>query len=181
MTPNKNHAERSPKRNANGKKATSGSDERSQRSAKLVRACGNRDLPPKHQAFVNYYLQYGEGKRAATLAGYAEKWSDHRASMLLINPKVRAAIEAGRRVLQARHEITIDNMVAQFDSDREFAFATNNATAAVRASELKAKLAGLLIERKDVRAVGGFQVVIQGLTDDANSGPIEEIDGSGAE
>ena len=43
-------------------------------------------------------------------------------------------------------------MVAQFDQDRLFAIKTENASAATRASELKARLMGLMQDKPDMRA-----------------------------
>ena len=57
-------------------------------------------------------------------------------------------------------------MIPQFDEDRPFAFEIKNATAAVRASELKAKLTGLLVDRVDQRNVGQLRVEIVRLSED---------------
>jgi len=113
----------------------------------------------KKARFVEAYLECGEGARAARMAGYSQKAAKEQAWRLLnVDAKVMAAIEQGRQALRERNEITVDAMVQQFDQDREFAVETKNATAAVRASELKAKLAGLLVDRVKQRTVGGLKI-----------------------
>jgi hypothetical protein len=57
-------------------------------------------------------------------------------------------------------EVTTQSMLEQFDADRAFGVSTKNATAAVRASEFKAQLAGVLIDRQDIRAVLGIKVEV---------------------
>ena len=119
----------------------------------------------RKRRFVECYFEHGrDGAKAAREAGYAVKAARQSAYALLHeDPLVKHAIAEREAEIQEQHRITVDDMVKQFDEDREFAVETQNATAAVRASELKAKLAGLLVDRRDVRAVGGFMVRIEGV------------------
>ncbi len=130
----------------------------------------------KKEAFVQAYLECGNGAEAARRAGYSVRAAKKVASELLRHdPLVADAVEEGRKALQERNEITVDSMIRQFDEDRHFAVETQNATAAVRASELKAKLTGLLVDRRDVRMAAGFKVIIEGLDAEGDRGPF--IDG----
>jgi hypothetical protein len=65
-------------------------------------------------------------------------------------------------------------MFAELGRGMEFAIATENATAFVRAVELRGKLTGILVDRIDARvAVGGFVLNVHGLNADrslANEG-----------
>lgn len=127
----------------------------------------------RKEAFVQAYLECGNGAEAARRAGYSERAAKKVASELLRHdPLVIQAVEDGRRALQERNQITVDSMIRQFDEDRAFAVRTENATAAVRASELKAKLAGLLVDRRDVRMAAGFKVIIEGLDADEDRGAL---------
>ena len=74
------------------------------------------------------------------------------------DPLVKTAVEEGRQALRERNEITVDDMIERFDADHDFAIESGNANAAVRASELKAKLAGLLVDRIDARTLGSFKI-----------------------
>ena len=56
------------------------------------------------------------------------------------------------------------HLAEQFEQDRAFAISTKNATAAVRASEMLAKLGGLMVDRKDHRVLGQYHVIIEGLS-----------------
>ncbi len=49
-------------------------------------------------------------------------------------------------------------MIERFDEDHAFAIESGNANAAVRASEMKAKLAGLLVDRVDARTLGALKI-----------------------
>lgn len=121
-------------------------------------------LKGRKATFVQHYLRVGNGAEAARLAGYSPRCARERASTLLNrDPAVKAAVEAGRQAMEDRNKFTIDHMVQQLDSDRAFAIETKNATAAVRASELKAKLFGMMVDRHDVRTVGSFAIVIEGI------------------
>lgn len=123
----------------------------------------------RKEMFVSGILEGKNGAEAAIAAGYCPSnpgHAKHRAYDLLHNdPWVIAELDKRREAMRRANAITVDSMFQQLDEDRAFAIETSNATAAVRASELKAKLAGLLVERRDTRMVGGFNISIQGLSD----------------
>ena len=106
---------------------------------------------PRRQAFVEQYLLTGNASLAAQRAGYRGTGIRTTARKLLRNPEVVQAIEAGRKALAERNAFTVDRAMSQLRDDRQFAVETRNATAAVRASELMAKMAGHLVDRIDAR------------------------------
>jgi phage terminase small subunit len=125
-----------------------------------------RRLKGRQARFVDEYLKCGIGQRAAIAAGYSPRsahWQSRR--LLNENPGVMRAIAEGQAELRELAVVSSATMLAQFDEDRQFAIETKNATAAVRASELKAKLAGLMIERVDQRSVGQLRVEVVRFSD----------------
>jgi phage terminase small subunit len=113
---------------------------------------------PRRQRFVEHYLLCGVAALAAQRAGYRNRRIRQTAHWLLHLPDIAAAIEAGRKALAERASFTFDRAMEQLRADRDFAIKTENATAAVRASELMAKMSGHLVERVDARVATGFIV-----------------------
>lgn len=112
---------------------------------------------PKWQTFVSLYCS-GIGLLAASqAAGYRSP--DHPRK-LLKTPQVVAALAAVRAEMAKRAEYSMDRFVSEIDEAAEFAIKTENATALVRARELKAKALGLLVERIDARVAIGFSVAL---------------------
>ena len=124
-----------------------------------------KELTPRQLQFVNAYLKNGgNGAAAAVEAGYSKGNSRHRAYELLNeNEAVKKAIDEARTKLREATQYTAEKAMAAADDAFLMAELTKNAMAMVKATELKAKLCGLLIERHDVRTIGKFQINIQGL------------------
>jgi phage terminase small subunit len=119
---------------------------------------GEKRLSAKKLKYADMILQGHSGAEAARLAGYAERHARGTAYRLSKDPALSALIAERRNEIAERNAITVDSMLEQLSDDRQFAKETGNATAAVRATELTAKLAGLLIERRDVRGLHGIKV-----------------------
>jgi hypothetical protein len=113
---------------------------------------------PKWQSFVEHYLLTGNGTLAAKRAGYSVRDFRGIAGRLLRRPEVAAAVAEGRRALAEHASFSFDKAMQQLRDDRDFAIKTENATAAVRASELMAKMSGFLVERVDARVAMGFSL-----------------------
>jgi hypothetical protein len=104
------------------------------------------DLPERQERFCRQYMLYGQGARAAVHAGYSPDSAASQASRLLRNDKIR------RRLAELRGDLRRD-----FNYDRDLAMARLEAlyrhslekgrfATAIRATELQARLAGLLAD-----------------------------------
>lgn len=129
----------------------------------------------RKRLFVENVCQGMSNTDAARAAGYSER-SAKRVATKLVNHDTFVVAELKRRraELAERTGVTVEAMTARLDQDWEFARETGNATAAVRASELKAKLHGLLVDRIDQRMVAGFTIQVSGIERD----PPRTIDGA---
>lgn len=104
--------------------------------------------------FVAEYLANGgNGYRAALLAGYSQPSARNTAWRLTNrDEKVKAAIAKGRAAIAEATAYKFDNAMQELAEGMEFARKTENATAFVRAAELRAKMNGHLVERREVQA-----------------------------
>ena len=68
-----------------------------------------------------------------------------------LNDELDLAAEAGRARAVEAHAVTIETLLGEAEAARLLAMAMGMPSGAVRAIELKAKLAGLLIERRGVK------------------------------
>lgn len=116
------------------------------------------DLSEREQKFVRELLRVGNQSEAERLAGYP----DGSAGQLMKRPLIQAALAKGREIVQKKLSYGLEQAMEQAQEAYEFALQTDNANAAVKAAELRAKLNGLLVEKIDVRQ-SGFQLVIKGF------------------
>jgi phage terminase small subunit len=115
---------------------------------------------PKWQRFVAAYCSGATMSAAVQTAGYSSASPKQYASKLLARPAIAAAVATVRQALAERAAFTMDKAMAQLREDREFAIRTENAAAAVRASELMARMSGHLVDRIDARVAVGFSVAL---------------------
>lgn len=129
-------------------------------------------LTPRQQAFVEAYARpstvNGQGAlnaaAAARAAGYSHRRADSTAHQLLKIPKVAAAVAAIRAEVAERAGYTVERCMRELEKGMTFALSTENASAYVRAVELRGKLAGLIVDRMDARLlVGQFSITVEGL------------------
>ena len=73
-----------------------------------------------------------------------------KACNLLKKEKVRSQVDALRADHRERHAVTVDSLTAQLDRDHELAHKNKQAGAAVSATMGKAKLHGLLVDKREV-------------------------------
>ena len=104
------------------------------------------------------YLKTGIGLDQPLLPYPANRAAGQAWRLLHQDAAVMQAVADAHGELMERTQVTAESTVAQFDEDRAFAVTTKNATAAVRASELKAKLCGLLVDRIDQRTAGALRI-----------------------
>ena len=58
--------------------------------------------------------------------------------------------------MATRNRITVDSLIEELDADRDLARALEQPSAAIAAVQLKARLSGLLVDRKETGAPGDF-------------------------
>jgi phage terminase small subunit len=106
------------------------------------------NLTAKQENFCLAYLETGNASEAYRKAGYSPKMSDatvHEAACrLLKNSKVVARLQELRKPIMDRHNITIDDLIAELDENRMAALTaeTVQSSAATAATMAKAKLLG---------------------------------------
>jgi len=111
-----------------------------------------KKLDPRKSIFISEILTGKNGAEAARAAGIEKKNAARQANRWQKDPEVAEEIERGLAAIREGSAVTAETMIRQLDCDRQFAIKTENASAATRASELKAKLVGLMIDRRDTRA-----------------------------
>jgi phage terminase small subunit len=112
-------------------------------------------LTRRQALFVAAVLKGTPGTQAAIEAGYSRKCAGDAANRLTNEvPAVREALKAGQELVRAEAQVTAVTMIHQADEDRQFAMENRNPMAAVKSSELKAKLAGLLIDKIESKSMG---------------------------
>ena len=126
-------------------------------------------LPTERQRrYVLEYMLPTDGRlnatQAALRAGFPVSTARSYARRLSKDPRIKAAIVAKHAELAAANAYTQEKCVAELDDAMDFAKRTSNASAFVRAIELKGKLHGYIVDRVDARiAVGTFQINVHGL------------------
>ena len=122
-------------------------------------------LTPKQEAFCYGYIETGNASGAYRAAYNAEKMKPEsvavQAAKMLASPKIALKIDALRAELRQRHEITVDDLVAELEEARKLAFETEKAAAAVQATMGKAKLLGLVIEKQETNVVQPPKIIVE--------------------
>ena len=125
---------------------------------------------PRHEKFARLvWLADAKGYRrglAYQAAGYRAKLdlsapekshsADAAAHRLFKNVQVKRRIEELATMAAKRHEITQDTLLEELEQARQSALANNQAGAAVQASMGKAKLCGMIVERKETGKPSDF-------------------------
>lgn len=98
----------------------------------------------KHLLFIQNYLIDGNGTQAYLKAypGVTYETAYVNASKLLRNPKVKEAVEAGKKELRDKMLITKEDLIKDL-IDIKNAQKTDNAQAAIKAIEVISKMLGL--------------------------------------
>lgn len=110
-------------------------------------------LNPRQHKFVRAIIKGATQSEAYKAAGYKAKGrnvAETNASRLLKDDRIKRALEAARALPMAAAAYTIDTIVAELEEARQGAQADGQWAAAVAASGMKARVLGLLIERKQV-------------------------------
>lgn len=114
---------------------------------------------PRRERFCHLFVKCGVATTAYARAGYTIGPYHSVAtngSRLLKNADVKARIEELRRHMTARTAVTVQSLAEELDEARALALRTEQPSAAVQASTVKAKLFGHLVDRKEVGKPGDF-------------------------
>lgn len=118
----------------------------------------------RQSQFVQAYLETGNATQAAKMAGYSEKTANEQGCRLLAKSNIADAISEARSKLARNTETTLEGLVADCIQVQELALEGTPAmdrygnptgqiirqlSAAKSAIELRAKLTGFLIERRE--------------------------------
>lgn len=110
-------------------------------------------LTPKREAFAQAYIETGNASEAYRRSFNAQNMKpetiNREAKALLDHPKVSTRIAELRAKTVERHEIAVDDLIAELDEARTIALSceTPQTSAAVSATTAKAKLLGLMVEK----------------------------------
>lgn len=115
---------------------------------------------PRHERFAREFMRCGVASQAYELAGYqsaSRNALDAHASRLVRHGKVKARLEELHNMTAKRHEITVDTLLADLETDRALAHCEGQGSAAVQATMAKARLLGLIVDRKETGKPGEFE------------------------
>lgn len=115
---------------------------------------------PRHERFVREYIKHGVASKAYELAGFESTTSGSaraKASRLLTHANVKRRLAEHHNMTLKRHEITVDTLLADLESDRALAHCEGQGSAAVQATMAKARLLGLIVDRKETGKPGEFE------------------------
>jgi len=122
-------------------------------------------LSDEERSFVRAFVEQPVATKAYLTIhpGASSKDTKNGAAKFMARHGVKSAIALGRREVAqtVAQAAKYDRQAAFHELDRAIGFAeqTDNATAMVRAVELRARLTGVLIDRQEVKQ-SGFQLVI---------------------
>ena len=119
-------------------------------------------LTYRQRRFCEEYVLDFDGAKAAVRAGYAPKWPDRQAHMLMQNKGVVRYIDH----LQVSKESKIASVTPEYVIQRAIALIDmaeqgKNVSAALRGLELLARHLGMFIERKEISGPDGGAIEIE--------------------
>lgn len=120
---------------------------------------------PRHERFAQGLHKLGNARQAYREAGYHAKQGatprqsaplDRCATRLSKHVQVKQRLSELTAMATKRHEITVDSLLEDLEADRSLAHAEGQSGAAVGATMAKARLLGLIVDRKESGAPGEF-------------------------
>jgi len=109
---------------------------------------------PRHEKFVQALFEGKPANKAYEEAGYC--YHEGNAIRLRSNEKVQARLAELQAKFASEKEITIGSLLAELEECRAKATDLKQLSAAIKAIELKAKLAGVMVEKVEVGGPGSF-------------------------
>jgi hypothetical protein len=114
----------------------------------------------RHEKFIREYVACDFNGAEA----YRRVYPRHRrdiakvsASRLLTSANLQRRLREIQAVIIKRADITVDRILTEYEDARQLAIAQEKPEAMLNASEKKAKLVGLLVDRREVGNVGDFE------------------------
>lgn len=124
-------------------------------------------LTPKQEAFACAYVETGNASEAYRRAYDAENMKPEsvwrKACELFDNGKVTARVDELQAAAAERCIVTVASLTQELEEARALALQEAQASAAVSASMGKAKLHGLIVEKRDLRSSDGSMTPKAGL------------------
>jgi Terminase small subunit len=114
---------------------------------------------PRHEKFVRHWLKTSNASEAYRRAGYETTTNlanRVNASRLLAHANVQRRIKELERSMAQKTEISLATLLSDLAEDRALARSLGQASAAVQATQLAAKLTGHLVDRKETGGPGDF-------------------------
>ncbi len=111
------------------------------------------------ERFARLYMKTGNAAASYLEAGYkvaSRTTLDSAASHLTRNPKVKGRIRELQHNMATRNRITVDSLLDDISEARALALRVDQPSAAIAATQLAAKLCGLLVDRKEQGQPGEF-------------------------
>ena len=112
---------------------------------------------PRHEAYCQYRVQGKSRNESYRLAGY--KPNRQHAARLATKGDIKARCKELQAELAETLVVTVESMARQFDEDRRLAISMKQMGAAHAASNSKAKLFGLFIDRSVVNVTNKYALM----------------------
>ena len=134
-------------------------------------------LTPKQEKFAQEYVATGNAseayRRSYNVKPTTKDKSVHEnASRLLNDVMISSRVQQIKASIVQRHELSIDDILDELEEAREMGKLTQQSSSMVSASMGKAKLLGLIVDRKEITVHG----MISAMTDDELAAFITEVD-----
>lgn len=127
----------------------------------MPRTSNPSGLTTLQERFVAEYLVDCKPTQAAIRAGYSERSAQSTAKELMANPKVRAAINAGKRRIAKKLDLTAEKVLADIERISNKAEKSRQFNAAIRGKQLLGQHLKLFTEKHEHGGIGGGPVVMQ--------------------
>lgn len=133
-------------------------------------------LTIKQERFCMVYVETGNASEAYRQAYNAENMSNEaigvEACRLLDHPSVALKVKELKSGHTKRHELTIDDLVAELEEARQAALSAMvvQSSASVAATMGKAKLLGLVVDKTDIKLTNAKELTNEQLAAIASSG-----------
>jgi hypothetical protein len=113
----------------------------------------------RHERLARAYIRLGVKSQAYLKAGYrptTRNALDASAGRALGYAKVKARIRELKKQMATRNRVTVDSLIEELDEARALAARVEQPGAMTQATTVKAKLVGLLVDRKETGQPGDF-------------------------